>query len=193
VIIETGSGSETYNTPTGETSGTPDPAADFDALDTPHDPEPASPAQTGRAIPDPDERDKNGFSRRFNAGAGDACIKIIVTRSLRVDGAVMVLIDTMFAQDASDGGPGLRVTVNDADVTATDYAEDRFVPFGELNPDGVDRFAFTAELEVKLDDLQYLSQIVTCLTCGKKYDNAEGRGYCPCLDVIDVDHHSHNE
>lgn len=45
-------------------------------------------------------------------------VKVTVTRSAGTDGAVLVMLDTEFEPDASDGGPGLRVLVNDADVYA---------------------------------------------------------------------------
>lgn len=40
-------------------------------------------------------------------------VEITVTRSAGNDRAVLVLIDTTFEPDASDGGPGLRVLIND--------------------------------------------------------------------------------
>lgn len=42
--------------------------------------------------------------------------EIIVTYSAGVDGAVLVFIDTKFEPDGSDGGPGLRVLLNDEPV-----------------------------------------------------------------------------
>jgi DNA-binding MarR family transcriptional regulator len=42
-----------------------------------------------------------------------ADVKITVTRSAGNDGAVVVMVDTSFEPDGSDGGPGLRVLVND--------------------------------------------------------------------------------
>lgn len=41
---------------------------------------------------------------------------VTVTRSAGPDGAVLVMIDTDFEPDASDGSPGLRVRVNDGTV-----------------------------------------------------------------------------
>lgn len=43
-------------------------------------------------------------------------IEITITRSAGDDRAVLVLIDTDFEPNASDGGPGLRVLVNDGEV-----------------------------------------------------------------------------
>lgn len=44
-------------------------------------------------------------------------VTVTVTRSAGDDGAVLILIDTpSFEPDGSDGGPGLRVLINDADA-----------------------------------------------------------------------------
>jgi hypothetical protein len=40
-------------------------------------------------------------------------VKVTVTRSAGDDRAVTVFIDTGFEPDGSDGGPGLRVLIND--------------------------------------------------------------------------------
>lgn len=40
-------------------------------------------------------------------------ITVIVDRSAGADNAVVVFIDTNFEPDGSDGGPGLRVLIND--------------------------------------------------------------------------------
>lgn len=45
-------------------------------------------------------------------------ITTAITYSAGTDGAVLVLIDTTFEPNASDGGPGLRVLVNDEPVYA---------------------------------------------------------------------------
>lgn len=42
--------------------------------------------------------------------------KVIITRSAGTDNAVVVFIDTEFEPNASDGGPGLRVLINDDDT-----------------------------------------------------------------------------
>jgi hypothetical protein len=47
-----------------------------------------------------------------------ADVKVTVTRSAGTDGAVLVLVDTGFEPDGSDGSPGLRVLVNDQPVFA---------------------------------------------------------------------------
>ena len=43
-------------------------------------------------------------------------VTVGVTRSSGRDGAVVVFVDTTFEPDGSDGGPGLRVRVNDGIV-----------------------------------------------------------------------------
>jgi len=43
-------------------------------------------------------------------------VEIAVTRSIGEDGAVVVFIDTDFEPTGADGGPGLRVLVNDGDA-----------------------------------------------------------------------------
>lgn len=43
-------------------------------------------------------------------------IEVKVTTSAGVDGAIVVFIDTEFEPDGSDGGPGLRVNINDHDT-----------------------------------------------------------------------------
>lgn len=40
-------------------------------------------------------------------------VHVIVTRSAGTDNAYVVFVDTEFEPDASDGGPGLRVRIND--------------------------------------------------------------------------------
>lgn len=40
-------------------------------------------------------------------------VSVKVTTSAGADGAIVVFIDTEFEPDGSDGGPGLRVNVND--------------------------------------------------------------------------------
>lgn len=43
-------------------------------------------------------------------------VDVTITTSAGLDGAVVVFIDTSFEPDGSDGGPGLRVILNDGDV-----------------------------------------------------------------------------
>lgn len=50
-------------------------------------------------------------------------VTITVAPSGGVDGALVVFIDTGFEPDGSDGGPGLRVLINDDDTYVG-------VPFG---------------------------------------------------------------
>lgn len=45
-----------------------------------------------------------------------AGVTVTITPSAGDDGAIVVFIDTTFEPDASDGGPGLRVRVNDDPV-----------------------------------------------------------------------------
>lgn len=42
-------------------------------------------------------------------------VAVNITTSAGADGAVLVILDTTFEPDGSDGGPGLRVMVNDGD------------------------------------------------------------------------------
>jgi hypothetical protein len=51
---------------------------------------------------------------RLPSGLDRPCTtEVIVTTSDGDDGAILVLIDTDYEPDASDGGPGLRVLIND--------------------------------------------------------------------------------
>lgn len=43
-------------------------------------------------------------------------VTVTISRSAGIDGAVVIFIDTQFEPDGSDGGPGLRVIVNDDDA-----------------------------------------------------------------------------
>lgn len=53
-------------------------------------------------------------------------VRVILARSAGTDGAVYVMIDTDREPDGSDGGPGLRVDVNDARVyEGVPYLHDR--------------------------------------------------------------------
>lgn len=61
--------------------------------------------------------DHDATTQRPN-GRPNPELSVTVTRSAGTDGAVVVFIDTTFEPDASDGGPGLRVMVNDAVVLA---------------------------------------------------------------------------
>lgn len=50
-------------------------------------------------------------------------VEVTIQESAGSDGAVVVIIDTDFEPDASDGGPGLRVLINDDPTYAgVDYA-----------------------------------------------------------------------
>lgn len=75
-------------------------------------------------------------------------VQVIVTRSAGKDGAVLVFIDTYnFEPDGSDGGPGLRVLLNDGDL----YTE---VPFEERDDGLMHQFTdqtLTVEVESLID------------------------------------------
>ena len=84
--------------------------------------------------------------------APEAMVLVTVTRSVGPDGAVLVMIDTSgFEPNGSDGGPGLRIRINDADVTECCRCD--FVPYAES--DGTERFAPEHRLGVSLANLQY--------------------------------------
>lgn len=51
----------------------------------------------------------------------DVGLRITVHRSGGSDNAIVVQVDTEFEPDASDGGPGLRVNVNDGVVFGVRY------------------------------------------------------------------------
>lgn len=81
-----------------------------------------------------------------------ASVLVTVTRSLSPDGAILVMIDTDgFEPNGSDGGPGLRIRINDADVT--ECGPNDLVPYAES--DGIDRFAPEHRLGVSFANLQY--------------------------------------
>jgi hypothetical protein len=75
---------------------------------------------------------------------------VTVTRSAGSDGAIVVFIDTETEPDGSDGGPGLRVLVNNETVyTGVEHGgDDRDRPAGsvvvEVSPDQI---AYTHEPE----------------------------------------------
>lgn len=73
-------------------------------------------------------------------------VEVSVTRSAGTDGAVVVFIDTTFEPGASDGGPGLRVLINDHDT----YAGVAYSP----TEDGEDGHQYdTKRLRVDVDGL----------------------------------------
>ena len=88
-------------------------------------------------------------------------ITVTITRSAGADGAILVMIDTNFAPNASDGGPGLRVLVNDSDAL---NASGRDPSGAQCAKDGVDfeaddgddaREANEGVLTVMLSDIDY--------------------------------------
>jgi hypothetical protein len=93
-----------------------------------------------------------------NAGWGDMldeienrlpnAVTITVTRSAGDDRAMLVMIDTDFEPDGSDGGPGLRVLLND-DEAYVGKAYD----FGANHP------AKSATWCVGLDDIPYVTDV----------------------------------
>lgn len=72
-------------------------------------------------------------------------VRIVVSRSAAADGAVLVFIDTTFEPNGSDGGPGLRVLIND---------DEAYVGIAH-QIGGPDRIAPEHTLSVSLDDLAY--------------------------------------
>lgn len=76
-------------------------------------------------------------------------VTVTVTRSAGVDGAVVVLIDTDFEPGGEDGGPGLRVRVNDNKVYAGK-------PLKHLDGDAE---AECVVLHVDLKDIAYTGRI----------------------------------
>lgn len=75
-------------------------------------------------------------------------VRLAVTRSAGDDRAVVVFVDTEFEPDASDGGPGLRVLLNDDEAyvgKAYDLPE-RHDPGHE---------AAAKHFEVRLDEIPY--------------------------------------
>lgn len=93
-------------------------------------------------------------------------ITVIVTRSSGTDGAVLVMIDTNFEPNASDGGPGLRVLVNDCTVLNASGVDK--LANGQAATDGVDfvvtedgepRQAPDHSLTVRLSEIAYTEDI----------------------------------
>lgn len=79
-------------------------------------------------------------------------VTVAVTRSAGIDGAVVVFIDTDFEPDASDGGPGLRVLINDHDTyagVAHEYDDTGVIPEHE---------APSKSLEVALSEIDYIEE-----------------------------------
>lgn len=79
-------------------------------------------------------------------------VEVTVTRSAGTDGAVVVFVDTDFEPDASDGGPGLRIVVNDTDTYPLSYLGKKFEWEG---PD--DHPAKAVKLTVQLDEIAYVT------------------------------------
>lgn len=74
-------------------------------------------------------------------------VTVTVTRSAGDDRAVTVHIDTTFEPDASDGGPGLRVLIND---------DEAYV--GKAYDFGANHEAKAATLEVPLTQIPYKNE-----------------------------------
>ncbi len=84
---------------------------------------------------------------------GGKAVTITVTRSAGEDNAVLVMIDTAgFQPNGADGGPGLRVLVNDADIS--ECGPDDYMPYGESGDD--ERAAADVQITVPLVALPYL-------------------------------------
>lgn len=63
-------------------------------------------------------------------------VTITVSPSGGTDGALVIFVDTLFEPDGSDGGPGLRVLVNDDDAYIGVPFEHEDVPdCGDPGPD----------------------------------------------------------
>lgn len=75
-------------------------------------------------------------------------IKVIVTRSTGADKGVVVFVDSTFEPDGSDGGPGLRILVNDRDAYTG-------VAYREVEDGG--QLANFRELTIKLTDIDYIN------------------------------------
>lgn len=75
-------------------------------------------------------------------------VTVTVTRSAGPDGAVVVFIDTGFEPHGEDGGPGLRVRVNDGKVFA---GKQMTMP----DPTVGDAEAGERTLRVNLDQIAY--------------------------------------
>jgi hypothetical protein len=77
-------------------------------------------------------------------------ITITATRSAGLDGAVLVFIDTDFEPDASDGGPGLRIMLNDSDAYVgkqAEYADDVVEAHERTFTVNLDEIQYTANPE----------------------------------------------
>jgi hypothetical protein len=72
-------------------------------------------------------------------------VEVTVTRSAGDDRAVTVFIDTDFEPGGSDGGPGLRVLIND---------DEAYV--GKAYDFGAHHGAAAKKMSVQLDEIAYL-------------------------------------
>lgn len=68
------------------------------------------------------DRTKKRGGRTFEVKGHE--VIVTVTESAGRDGAVVVFIDTLFEPGGGDGGPGLRVLINDDET----YAGKPYVP-----------------------------------------------------------------
>jgi len=75
-----------------------------------------------------------------------SAVIITVTRSAGNDRAVTVFIDTAFEPNGADGGPGLRVLVND---------DEAYV--GKAYDLGENHEAKSVEFEVRTEDIAYIT------------------------------------
>jgi hypothetical protein len=73
-------------------------------------------------------------------------VEVTVTRSAGDDRAVTVFIDTDFEPGGSDGGPGLRVLINDDEAYA-----------GKAYDLGAHHAAGAKKLVVQLDEIAYVT------------------------------------
>jgi hypothetical protein len=82
----------------------------------------------------------------------DKAIEITATRSTGADGAFVVFIDTPnWEPDGSDGGPGLRVVLNDGEI----YDVVPWEPFDDSIEDFVERDAASRLMTIRLSEIDY--------------------------------------
>lgn len=134
---------------------------------------------------------KSGFApaewRRLTTPLGKG-VTVTVTDSAGADGATVLMVDTTFEPSGSDGGPGLRVLINDDPA----YVGKAYVPVTELawaitNSDGdvLSRFATQQEARSALDTGEYATWDGTTIThaTADVCPGIEAGGDCTCDDT----------
>jgi hypothetical protein len=96
-------------------------------------------------------------------------VSITITRSGGPDGAVLVMIDTSFEPDASDGSYGLRVLLNDNDISRT-------VAYSAPETEDQARTYGDASLEVNVQDDLGLDHSAGCYGGHEASECCEGCG-----------------